>query len=110
MLMTGYRHWFCILYSNVVCIPSVRPSVTQHPETKPTLNGVNKMAGDPTCKLILLGNGSVGKTSIIDRFVNDGFTRVYKQTVGLDFFEKRVELRTDKRVLVQVRTLANVYV
>ena len=28
------------------------------------------------CKLILLGNGSVGKTSIIGRFVDDGFERV----------------------------------
>lgn len=44
------------------------------------------------CKLILVGNGSVGKTSIISRFVDDGFQRVYKQTVGLDFFEKNIEL------------------
>lgn len=57
---------------------------------------------DPECKLILLGNGSVGKSSIICRFVDDGFTRVYKQTVGLDFFEKRLNLRGDKRVLLQV--------
>ena len=61
------------------------------------------MLGDPTCKLVLLGNGSVGKTSIIARFVSDGFARVYKQTVGLDFFEKRLELRGDKRVMIQVK-------
>ena len=41
---------------------------------------------DPVVKLILLGNGSVGKTSIISRFTDDGFAKVYKQTVGLDFF------------------------
>ena len=57
---------------------------------------------DNTCKLILLGNGSVGKSSIIARFVKDGFTRVYKQTVGLDFFEKRLTLRGDLRLLCQV--------
>ena len=39
---------------------------------------------DPVVKLILLGNGSVGKTSIISRFTDDGFAKVYKQTVGLD--------------------------
>ena len=45
------------------------------------------------CKLILLGNGSVGKTSICQRFKDDGFQKVYRQTVGLDFLEKRLEIR-----------------
>ena len=57
---------------------------------------------DPTIKLILLGNGSVGKSAIIARFTADGFDRVYKQTVGLDFFEKKLVLRGDKRVKLQV--------
>lgn len=50
---------------------------------------------EPTavCKLILLGNGSVGKTSICQRFKDDGFQKVYRQTVGLDFLEKRLEIR-----------------
>ena len=62
----------------------------------------NMNAEDPTIKLILLGNGSVGKSAIIGRFVADGFDRVYKQTVGLDFFEKKLVLRGDKRVKLQV--------
>ena len=45
------------------------------------------------CKLILLGNGSVGKTSICQRFKDDGFQKVYRQTVGLDFLEKKLEIR-----------------
>lgn len=57
---------------------------------------------DETCKLIVLGNGSVGKSSIINRFVQDGFERVYKQTVGLDFYEKLMTIRGDKRVNMQV--------
>ena len=57
---------------------------------------------DPVVKLILLGNGSVGKTSIIARFTEDGFTKVYKQTVGLDFFEKLVTLRGEKRARLQI--------
>jgi small GTP-binding protein len=50
------------------------------------------MGQDRACKLILLGNGSVGKSSIVARFVQDGFQRVYQQTVGLDFFEKLLEV------------------
>ncbi|KAF0686946.1 Aste57867_21294 [Aphanomyces stellatus] len=59
-------------------------------------------SGDPVCKLILLGNGSVGKSSIIARFVDDGFARQYKQTIGLDFFEKKIHLPHEKRVVLQV--------
>ena len=47
---------------------------------------------DASCKLVLVGNGSVGKSSIVARFVDDGFQKVYKQTVGLDFFEKVIAL------------------
>lgn len=43
--------------------------------------------------LTLVGNGSVGKTSIINRFRDDGFAKQYKQTVGCDFFEKTVEFQ-----------------
>ena len=34
------------------------------------------------CKLILLGNGSVGKSSIVRRFVDDGFQKVYVAPCG----------------------------
>lgn len=60
------------------------------------------MRGDPAIKLILLGNGSVGKSSLIARFVDDGFTRVYKQTVGLDFYEKKLIFPRDQRIVLQV--------
>ena len=49
-----------------------------------------------TCKVLLIGDGSVGKSSIIARFVNDGFQKVYAQTIGVDFFEKKLDLRGDK--------------
>ncbi|KAF0750424.1 hypothetical protein DYB28_009562 [Aphanomyces astaci] len=58
--------------------------------------------GDPVCKLILLGNGSVGKSSIIGRFVDDGFAKQYKQTIGLDFFVKTIALPRDRRVVLEV--------
>jgi Ras-related protein Rab-28 len=42
--------------------------------------------------VIILGDGAVGKTSIAMRFTNDHFSQVYKQTIGLDFFIKRLVL------------------
>lgn len=43
-------------------------------------------------KVILLGDGAVGKTSIASRFAEDKFSQNYKQTVGVDFFIKRIDL------------------
>lgn len=36
-------------------------------------------------KIILLGDGAVGKTSIANRFTDDKFSQNYKQTVFLTF-------------------------
>uniref|UniRef100_K3XC96 Ras-related protein Rab-28 n=1 Tax=Globisporangium ultimum (strain ATCC 200006 / CBS 805.95 / DAOM BR144) TaxID=431595 RepID=K3XC96_GLOUD len=58
--------------------------------------------GDPAIKLVLLGNGSVGKSSLIARFVDDGFTPVYKQTIGLDLYEKKLQFPRDQRLVLQV--------
>ena len=52
-------------------------------------------------KVILVGNGSAGKSSLIARFVDDGVDRQYRQTIGVDFFEKIVELR-HKLVRLQI--------
>ena len=43
-------------------------------------------------KIVVLGNGTVGKTSLIMRFCEDHFGKSYKQTIGVDFFVKRIEL------------------
>ena len=43
-------------------------------------------------KVILLGDGATGKTSIAMRFTDDHFAQQYKQTIGLDFFIKRLVL------------------
>ena len=56
----------------------------------------------PTVKIVVCGNGSVGKSSIIQRLVNDGFAKVYKQTIGCDFFVKQLEIKGDKRANLQV--------
>ena len=46
-------------------------------------------------KVVVLGNGTVGKTSVIMRFCEDYFARQYKQTIGVDFFVKRLEMPGD---------------
>uniref|UniRef100_A0A7S1CBI3 Ras-related protein Rab-28 n=1 Tax=Bicosoecida sp. CB-2014 TaxID=1486930 RepID=A0A7S1CBI3_9STRA len=53
-------------------------------------------------KVILLGDGAVGKTSIAARFTNDYFSKMYKQTIGLDFFIKRLVLPGDIHVALQI--------
>ena len=50
----------------------------------------------------MLGNGTVGKTSIILRFCEDYFARSYKQTIGVDFFVKRLEMPGNVQVALQV--------
>lgn len=53
-------------------------------------------------KIILLGDGAVGKTSLATRFCEDHFAKSYKQTIGLDFFVKRVVLPGDIHVCMQI--------
>ncbi|KAH8043468.1 GTPase [Aureococcus anophagefferens] len=53
-------------------------------------------------KVILLGDGAVGKTSIATRFSSDEFTQSYKQTIGLDFFIKHLILPGDVHVAMQM--------
>ena len=53
-------------------------------------------------KIVVLGNGTVGKTSLIMRFCEDHFGKSYKQTIGVDFFVKRIELPGNIQVALQV--------
>eukprot|EP00483_Globobulimina_turgida_P002512 UN02516 len=53
-------------------------------------------------KFVILGDGAVGKTSICHRFVEDHFANSYKQTIGLDFFVKRLTLNHPNGSTVQV--------
>lgn len=53
-------------------------------------------------KIILLGDGAVGKTSLAMRFCEDHFAKQYKQTIGIDFFVKRIVLPGDVHVCLQI--------
>ena len=54
------------------------------------------------CNLTVVGDGAVGKSSIIAAFRNDGFARFYTQTVGIEFYEKVFCIRGDKYVSLRV--------
>ncbi len=43
---------------------------------------------DRELKVLVIGNGGVGKTSMIRRFAKGIFTDEYKKTIGVDFLEK----------------------
>lgn len=49
-----------------------------------------------------MGDGAVGKTSIAIRFTKDHFDKMYKQTVGVDWFIKRLVLPGDIHVAMQI--------
>jgi len=43
-------------------------------------------------KCLIIGDASVGKTSLLDRYVNDNFQEKYIQTLGANFMVKEVDL------------------
>lgn len=53
-------------------------------------------------KVILLGDGAVGKTSIAMQFAQNHFAQSYKQTIGVDFFIKRITLPNGPSVALQI--------
>ena len=46
----------------------------------------------PEFKITIVGNGSVGKTSLIHRFCDESFQKTYLATVGVDITTKAVDL------------------
>ncbi len=52
-------------------------------------------------KVIILGDSGVGKTSLMNKFVNNKFVHQYKATIGADFLTKEIKI-DDKLVTLQV--------
>ena len=42
-------------------------------------------------KVVVVGNGAVGKSSMIQRYCRNIFTKEYKKTIGVDFLERQIE-------------------
>ena len=45
-----------------------------------------------SCKVVLLGEGSVGKTSLRRTYLGEGFRESYSMTIGADFAARRLNL------------------
>ena len=52
----------------------------------------------PKFKLVFLGEHSVGKTSLITRFMYDSFNDTYEATIGIDYLNKTLHLEDDRQV------------
>uniref|UniRef100_A0A6B2LJD6 Uncharacterized protein n=1 Tax=Arcella intermedia TaxID=1963864 RepID=A0A6B2LJD6_9EUKA len=52
-------------------------------------------------KVVLLGDSGVGKTSLMNQYINKRFTNQYKATIGADFLTKEVMV-DDRLVTMQI--------
>ena len=56
---------------------------------------------DKTCQLLVIGDTSVGKTSLITRYTNGTFKDEYLATVGLDYYSKE-EIINNKTINIKI--------
>ncbi|KAK3089671.1 hypothetical protein FSP39_005511 [Pinctada imbricata] len=47
-------------------------------------------------KVVVVGNGAVGKSSMIQRYCKGVFTKDYKKTIGVDFLERQIEVNNEE--------------
>lgn len=59
-------------------------------------------------KVIILGDSSVGKTSLMNQYVTKRFSNQYKATIGADFLTKEVVI-DDRVVTMQVNDNPLIY-
>lgn len=74
---------------------------SQAGENGSTTPAVPQIAPLAKYKLVFLGDQSVGKTSIITRFMYDNFDKNYQATIGIDFLSKTMYLE-DRTVRLQL--------
>ena len=56
---------------------------------------------DKTCQILIIGDSSVGKTSLITRYTNGTFKEEYLATIGLDFYSKE-EIIDNKTINIKL--------
>lgn len=53
-------------------------------------------------KIIVVGNGQVGKTSLTTRYCKGTFTTQYKKSIGVDYMEKSIDLAEGQEVKLMI--------
>lgn len=73
------------------------------PERRREDTGANMSGGHrkTLLKVIILGDTGVGKTSLMQQFINGKFSQQYKATIGADFLPKDMSI-DDKNVTMQI--------
>ncbi|KAJ1143663.1 hypothetical protein NDU88_009968 [Pleurodeles waltl] len=61
---------------------------------------------DHLFKVLIVGDATVGKTSLVQRYSNDSFTKHYKSTVGVDFALKVLQWSDSETVRLQLWDIA----
>ncbi|MHA2226835.1 MAG: Rab family GTPase [Candidatus Hodarchaeales archaeon] len=54
-------------------------------------------------KIMLCGDGAVGKTTLVNRFISGGFVSGYNATIGVDIFSKEF---VDKNMIIKIWDIA----
>ncbi|XP_019337601.1 ras-related protein Rab-3D isoform X3 [Alligator mississippiensis] len=85
----------------VSCEPCKGEEMASAGEPRPAPPDAADQSFDYMFKLLLIGNSSVGKTSLLFRYAEDTFTPSFVSTVGIDFKVKTVYRRA-KRVKLQI--------
>ncbi|XP_022619043.1 ras-related protein Rab-7L1-like isoform X2 [Seriola dumerili] len=57
-------------------------------------------------KILIVGDGNVGKSSFVHRYVNGQFNKTYKMTVGVDFSVKLLHWSDKEKVRLQLWDVA----
>ncbi|KAF6725356.1 Ras-related protein Rab-7L1 [Oryzias melastigma] len=57
-------------------------------------------------KILIVGDGNVGKSSFVNRYVSGQFNRTYKMTVGVDFAVKLLNWSDEEKVRLQLWDIA----
>ena len=60
-------------------------------------------------KLVILGDSTVGKTSIIERYVNEEFKPNFKATLGTNLFNKKIKLSNSDSITLQIWDTVFIY-
>ena len=55
-----------------------------------------------TCKIVLLGEAGVGKTSIIMRYTSNTFSDVLMSTTGASFATKKISINDENKIKLQI--------
>lgn len=60
----------------------------------------------PRVKILILGEGGVGKTSLLSQYIDQEFKSTHMSTIGVEYKQKMVTYLSEKPVRVQSTRLS----